>query len=209
MKSILFTGDWTKYLFCKMPFSTRGTFNVSWNRIYIAEKKETEEKMQEQKATLTSQEKRNVKLIKQWANSWENEASRMVDEIYADSTEVFLPLQKMYMLKTGKSKANWRAVEVANQKLYTSRQMKLITVIPRGDTVAVEVMTTETNLIGRTKEGYFAAFLKFDKDGRIVSDHSYMINADRTPDPERAHTPEIKKLMLEFRAAHQRVMAVQ
>jgi hypothetical protein len=165
--------------------------------------------MAQRKTELTAEEKRNLELVKAWAESWCTNAVRMVDSVYAEAPEVFLPLQKLFMSKNGKSKADWRAVEVANEQLYKARTMKFITLIARGNTVAVEVLTTETNLIDRTREMRFAAFLKFDKDGHVVSDHTYMLNADRTPDPERAHTPEIKKRMQLLRDAHQKIMAKQ
>jgi hypothetical protein len=161
------------------------------------------------KEVLTAEEERNLKLVKEWAESWRKDAGRMVDQIYADKPEVFLPQQGLFMTRAGKSKADWKAVEVANQNLYKARKMELLTVIPRGNVVAVEVLTTETNLIDRTDQRRFAAFLTFGKDGRVVSDHTYMLNPERTPDPERAHTPEIKKRMLAMRKAHQRVMAKQ
>lgn len=158
---------------------------------------------------LTATEKRNIELLKEWAKSWETDAARMVDEVYADSAEVFGPMQNIYFLRRGKSKQNWRAVEVANQHLYQSRKMHFGTIVAKGDTVAVEVQTTETNLKGRTRQAWFAAFLTFDKDGRIITDHTYVLNMERTPDPEKAHDPNIKKAMEEMKAAHSRVLAEQ
>lgn len=156
-------------------------------------------------AELTAEEKRNLELIKGWAESWDKDPERMVDKVYADMPEVFLPLQKFYMSRKGKSKANWRAVEVAVHKFYPSRKMKFATLIARGDTVAMEVMTTSTNLKGITREGWFAAFLRFDKDGRVISDHTYSLNPTLIPDPERASDPVRKKMMVELRDALQTV----
>lgn len=163
--------------------------------------------MPRSKVELTAQEKRNVELVKDWAKAWATDAARMVDEVYADSTEVFTPQQNIYMQRKGKSKANWKALEVVNQHLYKTRKMKFVTIVPKGDTVAVEFVAIETNLRGKARERRDAAFLKFDKDGRVVSDHTYMIGSDITPDPERAHDPKIKKLMEALRDAHQKIMA--
>ena len=160
-------------------------------------------------AELTAEEKRNLEVIKAWAEAWDKDVALMVDKIYADSPEVFLPLQKIYMSRKGGKKASWRAVEVANQKLFTSRKMNFVTLIAKGDTVAMEVKSSDTTLKGQVREGYWAAFLKFDKDGRIISDHTYMLNADKTPDPEKAHDPKIKKIMQELKDAHDKVMAEQ
>ena len=158
---------------------------------------------------LTTQEKRNVERVKEWARAWETDAGRMVDEIYADSSEVFGPLQNIYFLRRGKSKANWRTLEVAIQALYQTRKMRFHTIVAKGDTVAMEVAVTETNLKGRTREGWFAAFLTFDKDGRIVTDHTYMLHMELTPDPEKAKDPKIKRAMEELKKAHSRILAEQ
>ncbi len=156
---------------------------------------------------LTVQEKRNVELVKKWAKAWETDAGRMVDEVYADSAEVLGPLQKIYFLRKRKSKKNWRALEVANQHLYQARKMRFGTIVAKGDTVAVEVQTTETNLKGRTRQGWFAAFLTFNSDGRIIIDHTYALDMEKTPDPERAHDTKIKRAMEEMREAHAGVLA--
>jgi len=128
----------------------------------------------------------------------------MVDKVYADSAEVFLPLQKLYMAK--QDKANWRAVEVANEKLYLARKSKFNVVLARDNMVAIEVVSDETDLRGRQSEKRWAAFLMFNKDGKIISDHTYVLNADKTPDPEKAKNPKIKQLMQVLKNAHQKIM---
>lgn len=158
---------------------------------------------------LTVRERRNVELLKEWARAWETDAARMVDEIYADSSEVFGPMQNIYFLKRGQSKESWRALEAANQKLYQARKMRFHTIVARGDTVAIEVAVTETNLKGKTREGWFAAFLTFDEEGRIVTDHTYMLHMELTPDPGKAKDPKIRKAMEELREAHSRILAEQ
>jgi predicted SnoaL-like aldol condensation-catalyzing enzyme len=162
--------------------------------------------MPAQKSVLTTEEKRNLELVKGWAASWDKESGEMVDIFYADQPEVYLPLQNLYMAKSGRSKVDWRAVEVANRKLYTNRKMKLVACIARGDTVAMEIQTSETNLIGKTRDGYIGVFLRFNRDGKIISDHTYMLNADKTPNPEKAKDPNIKKLMQVLKDAHQKIM---
>jgi hypothetical protein len=42
-----------------------------------------------------------------------------------------------------------------------------------------------------SRQGSFAAFLRFDEDGKIVSDHSFLGRHPR-PTPDQAPTPEIK-----------------
>jgi len=124
---------------------------------------------------LTAEEKRNLEVVKEWAKAWDTDAAaRMVDEIYADTTEVFTPLQNVYWVRRGKSKENFRTVEVEEQKRFKSRKMNFVTAVARGDTVAVEVAVTRTTKQGESREEWSAAFLKFDKDGKIVSDHTFM-----------------------------------
>lgn len=158
---------------------------------------------------LTAQERRNVELLKSWIKAWVNDTGRMVDEIYADSAEVFGPMQNIYFLKRGKDKGNWRAVEAANRNLYLKRKTRFGTIVAKGDTVAVEVATTDTDLKGRIREGWFAAFLTFDKNGKIITDHTYMKDMERSPDPAKAKDPKIKKAMEEMKEAHSRMLAEQ
>ncbi|MFH0822424.1 MAG: hypothetical protein V2B18_06710 [Pseudomonadota bacterium] len=158
---------------------------------------------------LTDREKRNVDIVMEWARAWEKDAGRMVDEIYADSSEVFGPMQNIYFLKRGESKSNWKALEVANQGLYLARKMQFHAIVAKGDTVAVEVAVTETNLKGRMREGWFAAFLTFDENGKIITDHTYMLHMEVIPDPEKAKDPKIKRAMEELRDAHARILAAQ
>lgn len=158
-------------------------------------------------ADLTAEEKRNLELIKDWADAWDKDPERMVDKVYADAPEVFLPLQKIYDSRKGKSKANWRALEVANHKLYKSRTIKFGTLIARGDTVAMEALTKVTDLKDRVFDVWFAAFLKFDKDGRVMSDHTYMLSNPQ--DPDKVHDPRIKKLLQDLNKTRQKVLADQ
>jgi hypothetical protein len=158
---------------------------------------------------LSALERRNVELVKKWIKAWETDCGRMVDEIYADSAEVFCPMQNIYFLQRGKSKEDWKTLEVANRNLYLERKTRFGTIVAKGDTVAVEVGTIETNLKGKVREGWFAAFLTFDQNGRIVTDHTYMMDIERTPDPAKAHDPKIKKAMEEMKDAHSRVLRGQ
>jgi hypothetical protein len=124
---------------------------------------------------LTAEEKRNLKVVKEWAKTYNTDAAQMVDEIYADTTEVFTPLQNVYWVRRGKSKENFRTVEVEERKRYKSRKMNFVTAVARGDTVAVEVAVIRTTKEGESRAEWAAAFLKFDKHGKIVSDHTFLV----------------------------------
>jgi hypothetical protein len=59
------------------------------------------------------------------------------------------------------------------------------------------------------RKGWFAAFLTFDKNGKIITDRTYMKDMDRSPDPAKAKDPKIKKAMEEMKKAHSRMLADQ
>jgi len=135
---------------------------------------------------LTEEEKRNLEVIKDWAHYWTTRglASKMVDEIYADSPEIFTPLQKFYYVKKGKSKENWRNLELEAEKVQ-KREIRIVNQVVRGNTVALELVTTIITPKGSIREEWSAVFLTFDKDGRIISDHSYMPG----PPPDKGYLP--------------------
>ena len=139
-------------------------------------------------------DKHILKLVEEWARCWNTPglAERMVDEIYADSTEVFTPLQKAYYVKKGKSKENWKNVELEAEKLYQKRQMKIVKSVVSGNTVALEAATTFKFIDGNTTSGWFAAFLEFDKDGKVISDHTYMPGP---PPGKGVYPPGLKEAM--------------
>lgn len=116
---------------------------------------------------LTAEEKRNLEAVKGWAEAWENDVGRMADEFYSDSPKIYAPIQDWHWVAEGLSKEAWRTAEVEERKLEKSVhpdanfKMEFQSIIARGDTVA---------LLGK---GHFAIFLKFDKDGKIYSDHSF------------------------------------
>ncbi|MFB0559628.1 MAG: nuclear transport factor 2 family protein [Candidatus Lokiarchaeia archaeon] len=146
------------------------------------------------KKTLTDEEKRNLDVVKEWAKTWSTHgaATRMVDEIYADSCEVFTPLQNIHYVKKGQSKENWKNVEIAVEKIFEKREMRLLQTLARGDTVAVEAEITLTPVQGETIKSWFAAFLTL-KDGRIIKDHTYMRDL-----PREYLTPELRDAVVKI-----------
>ena len=126
---------------------------------------------------LTDQEKLNLEKLKEWEHCWTTRglAAKLVDEIYADSPEVFTPIQNTYYAKKGKSKENWRNVELEAEKLYQKREMKIVNKVVSGNTIAMEILATTTSHKGNAHEEWFGVFLTFDENGRIISDHSYML----------------------------------
>jgi hypothetical protein len=125
---------------------------------------------------MTDREKRNIEMVHKWAKAWSEDVGRMVDESYAETADVFTPIQGIHWSRRGKSKADWRFAEVDYEKKFSKREMRLAKVFAQGDTVAIEMQTTTTNKKGdKTRNGWFAAFLTFNDEGKIIEDHTYQV----------------------------------
>jgi len=117
---------------------------------------------------LTAEEKRNLEAVKGWAEAWEKDVGRMVDEFYAERPEIYIPIQKWYWVKRGQSKDAWRTAEVEERKLELQVHpdadvgMKFESIVVQGNTVAILMET-----------GRAAVFLDFDENGKIQRDHSF------------------------------------
>lgn len=115
---------------------------------------------------LTAEEKRNLEAVKGWAEAWENDVGRMADEFYADSPVIYAPIQNLIWVGPGGSKEAWRTAEVEERRLEesvhpdASTKMEFSHIVVKGDTVALRGVG-------------IAIFLRFNKDGKIYSDHSF------------------------------------
>ncbi len=150
---------------------------------------------------LTSEERRNLELTKAWSEAYGNLDN--IDhfcDLYADNTEIYTPLQDWYWAKHGHSTEPFRSGERLMATLISHREEKIVSILAQGDTVAVQVSVEITSKDGNQRQGSFAAFLKFDEDGKIVSDHSFLGRHPR-PTPEEAgkvipaFKPIIEKLL--------------
>lgn len=143
---------------------------------------------------LTAEEKRNLEHTKAWSEAYGDlENIEHFCDLYADSTEIFTPLQDWYWAKHGHSNQAWRDGEIGIAKLFSHREEKIVSILARGDTVAVQVSVEMTSKDGQSRQGAFAAFLKFDEDGKIVSDHSFLGRHPR-PTPDQG-PPEFKAMV--------------
>ena len=59
-------------------------------------------------------------------------------------------------------------------EMFSPREEKVVGILAQGDTVVVQVSVKITTKEGQSRQEAFAAFLKFDADGKIVSDHSFL-----------------------------------
>jgi len=149
-------------------------------------------------SNLTAEEKRNLELTKAWSDAYGDldNIERFCDT-YAESTEIYTPLQDWYWAKHGHSNQAWRDGEIAMLEFISHREEKIVSILARGDTVAVQVSIELTSKDGQSRQGAFAAFLKFDEDGKIVSDHSFLGRQPR-PTPDQAppaFKPTLEKLL--------------
>ena len=144
---------------------------------------------------LTSEERRNLELTKAWSEAYGDlDNIEHFCDLYADSTEIYTPLQDWYWAKHGHSSQAWQDGEIAIAELFSHREEKIVSILAQGDTVAVQVSVEITSKDGQSRQGAFAAFLKFDADGKIVSDHSFL---GRHPRPTPDQGPPAFKAMVE------------
>jgi len=128
---------------------------------------------------LTETEKRNLARTQEWrkeASTPGGDLERLVNEIYAESTEVFLPLNTppLYVVKRGESKENWHTLELSGRgHAYTRRVMKLINTVVQNNRIAAEVVVDRVSADGQPFEQRVAIFLTFDDDGKVITDHTY------------------------------------
>lgn len=134
---------------------------------------------------LTERERRNLALVDEWAAAWNQpggSAQKLLDEIYAEALEVRAPLQRVHLHGAGGRKI-LRGFEEAGEKALAERTMIFHKRLARGDIVALEVEVAYRTHDGDEGRDWFAAFLTFDDDGRIVEDHSFMRDEPFTPHP--------------------------
>jgi len=128
---------------------------------------------------LTETEKRNLARTEEWrkeASTPGGDLETLVNEIYAESTEVFLPLNTppLYVVKRGESKENWHTLELSGRgHAYTRRVMNLVNTVVQNNRIAAEVVVDRVSADGQPFEQRVAIFLTFDDDGKVITDHTY------------------------------------
>jgi hypothetical protein len=144
---------------------------------------------------LTDEERRNLELTRAWSEAYGDlDNIEHFCDLYADSMEIYTPLQDWYWSKHGHSSQPWRDGEIALAEFFSHREEKIVSILAQGDTVAVQVSVEITSSEGTQRQGSFAAFLKFDEHGKIVSDHSFL---GRHPKPTPDQGPPAFRAMIE------------
>jgi ketosteroid isomerase-like protein len=130
-----------------------------------------------------SEEERNLEAVKRWAELYNDDVHRMVDESYAETFEVDVRGQFVMHRRETFHRAE-QAVLVAAPR----RRARIERAVAAGDTVVVEAMLLDPDK-GEDWQSPWCAVLRF-RDGKIVSDHTYLDAAHwpgfRAP---RDHTP--------------------
>lgn len=113
---------------------------------------------------MAEQTVRNLGIVDQWEETYNNAVDRMVDECYAPHCEV-IDMCNGYTL-TGREKL--RAFEHKILKRVPGRTLKVVKKFASGDSVAVE---TESIFGAQTLKA--CVILTFNDEGLIISDHTY------------------------------------
>lgn len=133
--------------------------------------------------THTPEEERNIARIHQWAEAWSQpggSAATMVDECYSDTVEVIAVLQGKSVVRGGEDKARWRSVELDIEGHYERRAITFHAIIAHGDAAAIEASFHVRTKEGVEREWPASVFFRFDGEGRIISDHTYMRDTAHT-----------------------------
>lgn len=144
---------------------------------------------------LTDEERRNLALTLAWSKAYGDlDNIEHFCNFYADSTEIYTPLQNWYWAKHGHSSQPWQDGEIAIAELFSHREEKIVSIVAQGNSVAVHMAVEITDKGGQSRQGAFAAFLKFDSEGKITSDHSFV---GRQPRPTPDQGPPAYRSMIE------------
>jgi ketosteroid isomerase-like protein len=112
----------------------------------------------------TDQERRNIELTRRWERAWNEDPDRMVDECYAPDCVVV----NMFTGAEMHGREELRVIERAIKAFDGTRHMVITNMVASGDVVAVQA----DSIFGAYK-GKGVAFLTYNRDGLIVSDHTY------------------------------------
>jgi ketosteroid isomerase-like protein len=120
-----------------------------------------------------SEEERNLEAVRRWADLYNEDVARMVEESYADEFEVDVRGQFVMHRRETFQRAEAAVVAAAPR-----RRARIERMIAAGDTVIVEAVLVDPDR-GEDWQSPWCALLRL-RDGKIVSDHTYL-DAARWP----------------------------
>ena len=115
---------------------------------------------------MTSEEQRNLERVALWAQTYNEDVERMVNEVYAEDCEV----QNMSTGHVVRGREEFLALEREIEKQSPGRKVIVKRTVAAGNVVALEAEGQFSG--GVTLEG--SVFLTFDSEGRIVNDRTYL-----------------------------------
>ena len=115
---------------------------------------------------MTSEEQRNLERVALWAQTYNEDVERMVNEVYAEDCEV----QNMSTGHVVRGREEFLALEREIEKQSPGRKVIVKRTVAAGNVVALEAEGQFSG--GVTLEG--SVFLTFDSEGLIVNDRTYL-----------------------------------
>ena len=114
-----------------------------------------------------SEEERNLEAVKRWAELYNHDVHRMVDESYAETFEVDVRGHLVMHRRETFHRAEEAVIAAAPR-----RRARIDRMIASGDTVVVEAVLLDPDK-GDDWQSPWCAVLRF-RDGKIVGDHTYL-----------------------------------
>ena len=117
---------------------------------------------------MSESEKRNLEVVKLWAETYNNDVDRMVNECYAENCKV----SSMFGGAIIEGRPRFLKLEQRVVKVAPRRNIRLERTHAVGNVVVVEAVLFDPDQ-GDEWQSPFCAILTF-KDGRIVEDRTYL-----------------------------------
>jgi ketosteroid isomerase-like protein len=117
---------------------------------------------------MSEPEKRNLEVVKRWAETYNNDVERMVSECYAENCRV----QAAFGGDAVEGRARFLELEQQVSKAAPRRKIRLEHTYAVGDVVVVEATLLDPDQ-GDDWRSPFCAILTF-KDGQITADRTYL-----------------------------------
>ena len=115
---------------------------------------------------MPSEEQRNLERVALWAQTYNEDVERMVNEVYAEDCEV----QNMSTGHVVRGREEFLALEREIEKQSPGRKVIVKRTVAAGNVVALEAEGQFSG--GVTLEG--SVFLTFDSEGLIVNNRTYL-----------------------------------
>ena len=117
---------------------------------------------------MTPEEQRNLERVALWEKTYNEDVERMIDEVYAEDCEV----RNIFAGHVVRGREAFLALEREIEKQAPGRKVAVKRAVASGNVVALEAEGQFPG--GVTLDG--CVFLTFDEQGKIVSDHTYVLD---------------------------------